>query len=82
MKIAEIRALSDAELVVQSKEAQQEKFNLRRQQSTGQIEKPSRLRDLRKTRAKIATVLSERRLGLKVTSRPVAKKENKSTKKQ
>jgi large subunit ribosomal protein L29 len=81
MKIAEIRGLSDVELTSRKSESRQEKFNLRRQQTTGQIEKPSRLRDLRKIMAKIETVISERRLNLKVTSRGPARSEKKTTKK-
>jgi len=73
MKIADVRNLTDSELVTRKKEARQEQFNLRLQQQTGALEKPSRLNDLRKDVAKLETVLSERRLGLKVQSR-VAKK--------
>lgn len=69
MKIAEVRNLNDAELQAKKKDARQEYFNLRLQQQSGQLEKPSRLNDLKKTVAKIETVLSERRLGKKVTSR-------------
>ena len=69
MKIADARNLTDSELVTKKKEARQEYFNLRLQQSTGALEKPSRLGELRKNVAKFETVLSERRLGLKVKSR-------------
>ena len=69
MKIAEVRNLTDSELVARQKEARQEQFNLRLQQQTGALEKPSRLHELRKDVAKLETVLSERRLGLKVKSR-------------
>ena len=69
MKIAEARNLTDSELVSKKKDARQEYFNLRLQQTTGALEKPSRLNELRKDVAKLETVLSERRLGLKVTSR-------------
>ena len=69
MKIAEVRNLTDSELVTKKKEARQEHFNLRLQQTTGALEKPSRLGELRKDVAKIETVLSERRLNLKVKSR-------------
>lgn len=68
MKIAEVRNLTDSELVSKKKDARQEYFNLRLQQTTGALEKPSRLSELRKDVAKIETVLSERRLGLKVKS--------------
>jgi large subunit ribosomal protein L29 len=69
MKIAEVRNLTDTELVTKKKEARQEYFNLRLQQTTGALEKPSRLGELRKDVAKFETVLSERRLGLKVKTR-------------
>ena len=51
------------------RDLRQEIFNLRRQQQAGQIEKPSRLRDLRRQIAKIETVLRERALGLQRKSR-------------
>ncbi len=69
MKIVEVRNLSDSELVARKKDARQEYFNLRLQQQTGSLEKPSRLNELRKDVAKLETVASERRLGHKVTSR-------------
>ncbi len=74
MKITEVRNLSDSELVAKKKDSRQEYFNLRLQQQTGALEKPSRLNELRKDVAKLETVLSERRLGLKVKSRPVSNK--------
>jgi len=73
MKIADARNLTDSELVSKKKDARQEYFNLRLQQQTGALEKPSRLKELRKDVAKLETVISERRLNLKVKSR-VAKK--------
>jgi large subunit ribosomal protein L29 len=69
MKIPEVRSLTDSELVAKKKDARQEYFNLRLQQQTGALEKPSRLNELRKDVAKLETVLSERRLGLKIKSR-------------
>jgi len=77
MKIAEARNLTDSELVSKRKDARQEYFNLRLQQTTGALEKPSRLNELRKDVAKLETVLSERRLGIKVTSRTAQKKADK-----
>ena len=73
MKIVEVRNLTDSELVAKKKDARQEYFNLRLQQQTGALEKPSRLNELRKDVAKLETVLSERRLGLKVQSRSAKK---------
>ena len=80
MKIAEVRNLTDSELVTKKKEARQEYFNLRLQQTTGALEKPSRLGELRKDVAKFETVVSERRLKLTVKSReakPVTAKADK-----
>lgn len=73
MKIIDARNLTDSELVAKKKDARQEYFNLRLQQQTGALEKPSRLNELRKDVAKLETVLSERRLGLKVKSRAAQK---------
>jgi large subunit ribosomal protein L29 len=73
MKITEVRNFTDSELVAKKKDARQEYFNLRLQQHTGALEKPSRLNELRKDVAKLETVLSERRLGLQVKSRTAQK---------
>jgi len=73
--------LTDSELVSKKKDARQEYFNLRLQQQTGALERPSRLNEIRKDVAKLETVLSERRLNLKVQSR-VAKKSTTDTKKK
>ena len=60
MKISEIRELSNEEINVKLKETKEELFNLRFQQATGNLEKPSRIRDLRHTVARMKTVLRER----------------------
>ena len=73
MKIVEARNFTDSELVAKKKDARQEYFNLRLQQQTGALEKPSRLNELRKDVAKLETVLSERRKGLKIKSRVAQK---------
>ncbi len=73
MKIADARNLTDSELVSKKKDARQEYFNLRLQQTTGALEKPSRLNEIRKDVAKLETVLSERRLKLTVKSRVATK---------
>ncbi|MBD9098881.1 50S ribosomal protein L29 [bacterium] len=62
MKISEIRELSNEEINVKLKETKEELFNLRFQQATGNLEKPSRIRDLRHTVARLKTVLREREL--------------------
>ena len=60
MKVKEIRELSTEEINKRLVEAKEELFNLRFQQATGTIEKPSRIRDLRHTVARMKTVLKER----------------------
>ncbi len=63
MKIKEIRELSNEDILKKVKESKEELFNLRFQQSTGNLEKPSRVRDLRHQVARLKTVLRERELG-------------------
>ena len=60
MKVKEIRELSTEEINKKLVEMKQELFNLRFQQATGTLEKPSRIRDLRHTVARMKTVLKER----------------------
>lgn len=60
MKVNEIRSLTTEEINAKLVETKQELFNLRMQQATGNLEKPSRIRDLRHTVARMKTVLKER----------------------
>jgi len=69
MKSKEIRDMNDDELRAKERDFRQEIFNLRRQQQAGQVEKPSRLKDLRLSIARIETVLRERALGLQRKSK-------------
>lgn len=62
MKIKEIRELSNAELNQKLKDFKEELFNLRFQHATGQLDNPMRIRMVRKTIARIKTVLREREL--------------------
>ncbi len=62
MKVAEIRELSTEEIEKKLVETKKELFNLRFQQATGNLEKPSRIRDLRHTVARMKTVLKERQV--------------------
>jgi large subunit ribosomal protein L29 len=63
MKIQEIRELTSEELQTRRRELRQESFHLRLQQQSGQLEKPSLLRSLRREVAQIETVLSQRAKG-------------------
>ena len=60
MKVKEIRELSTEDIQKKLVETKEELFNLRFQQATGNLEKPSRIRDLRHTVARMKTVLRER----------------------
>ena len=61
---AELRELSDEELVQRVREAKEELFNLRFQMATGQLDNNRRLRTVRHDIARIYTVMRERELGL------------------
>lgn len=62
MKVKQIRDLSDDELMQKIKDLKGELFNLRFQAATGQLDNPMRIREVRKTIARIKTVLTERQL--------------------
>jgi ribosomal protein L29 len=56
MKVNDIRNLSAAELNTKVSELKEELFNLRFQLATGQLENPMRIREVKKTIARIKTV--------------------------
>ena len=62
MKVKEIRELTTEEINKKLVETKEELFNLRLQQATVNLEKPSRIKDLRHTVARLKTVLREREL--------------------
>lgn len=62
MKSKEIRELTDAEAQAKLRDLRQEQFNLRLQQQTARLERPSRLREVRKDVARIETILRSRQL--------------------
>ena len=59
MKVKEIRELTTAELLDQEKQLKEEVFNLRFQLATGQLENTARIKEVRKSIARIKTVLRE-----------------------
>ncbi len=61
MKVKEIRELTTEQLEAKIVEAKDEIFNLRIKQATGNLEKPSRIHELRKDVARMKTVLAERK---------------------
>ena len=60
MYVKEIRDLSNEELSQEVVSLKEELYNLRFAQATGTIENPARIKDIRKTIARIKTVLTER----------------------
>ena len=58
MKMSEIKDLTLTELTAKSRDLRQELFNLRLQQASSQLEKPARLRTLRRDIARIETQVS------------------------
>jgi large subunit ribosomal protein L29 len=63
-KPAELRELSEDDLVDRLREAKAELFNLRVQGATGQLDNNRRLQVIRKEIARIYTIMRERELGL------------------
>jgi len=62
LKNKDIRDLSTEEINKKIAEYKDELFNLRFNQATGNLEKPSRIRELRKLIARMKTILREREL--------------------
>lgn len=58
MKMTELKDLTPVELAAKGRDLRQEMFNLRLQQASGQLEKPARLRNLRRDIARIETQIS------------------------
>ncbi|MGP1394980.1 MAG: 50S ribosomal protein L29 [Inquilinaceae bacterium] len=61
MKAEDIRAKTVDELKDQLVGLKKERFNLRFQKASGQLERTSRVRELRRDIARIMTILGERR---------------------
>ena len=62
MKNSEIRKLTTEEINKKIDECKEELFNLKFAASTGTLEKPHRIKELRHNVAKIKTVIREREL--------------------
>ncbi|GBF77041.1 50S ribosomal protein L29 [Paenibacillus sp. 598K] len=64
MKASEFRNLTSAEIEQKVAGFKEELFNLRFQLATGQLDNPTRIRDVRKEIARAKTVLRQRELGI------------------
>ena len=60
MKPSELRELTNLELEEKLGDLKEELFNLRFQHATGQLENPMRIREVKKTDARIKTIMQER----------------------
>ena len=58
--IEDLRAKTDDQLVAELAELKREQFNLRFQAATNQIERPARIREVRREIARIKTLQGER----------------------
>jgi large subunit ribosomal protein L29 len=58
MKMSELKDLTQIELAAKSRDLRLELFNLRLQQASSQLEKPARLRTLRRDIACVETQIS------------------------
>lgn len=65
MNIKEIRSKSEAELLKAVEDMKNELYDLRFQRATGNIENPMKMRELKKSIARIKTILKERELAKK-----------------
>ncbi len=63
-QVARLRQMTDTELVQELENAYRELFNLRQQKALtkGAVERPHRFKELKKTIARIKTILREREL--------------------
>jgi large subunit ribosomal protein L29 len=61
MKFSEIKDMTQTELAAKSRDLRTEMFNLRLQQASAQLEKPARLRTLRRDIARVETRASQLR---------------------
>ncbi len=60
MKVRELRELSVNELLAKEKEFRAEEFKLRFRHATGQLDKTSRLKELRRNVARVKTIIREK----------------------
>ena len=67
MKLEELKEKTATELADERRDLKIEMMNLRVQKASGQLENPARIKIVRKTIARIETLLSERRISQNVT---------------
>ena len=60
MKVKELKEMTMEELDQQLKDIKKEQFNLQLQQVSGRLENPARVKDLRRTVARIKTIQNQK----------------------
>jgi large subunit ribosomal protein L29 len=69
MNISDVRALSADQINDEVLKLKKEEFNLRFQRATGQLEKATRFKEIRRTIARLLTIANERASGKEVVAR-------------
>jgi large subunit ribosomal protein L29 len=77
MRAEKVRELDSNELRTQSKDIREQSFRLRFQMAMGQTDGLKKLRNIKKDRARMLTVLRDRELHPETAPEPVAKKKKK-----
>ncbi len=62
MKVTDLKEMTMEELNQQLAEMKKEQFNLKLQQVSGQLENPARIKDLRRSVARIRTIQNEKKI--------------------
>jgi len=70
MKIKDLQDLTMTELLAKSRDLRQELFNLQLQKATSQLEKPHRIRTLRKDIARLETRITEMKKKQEMQAQP------------
>ena len=73
-KMDDLRVKTDDQLAVQLGELKREAFNLRFQAATNQLERPARIREVRRDIARIKTLQSARHKSTSAAAAPSASK--------
>jgi large subunit ribosomal protein L29 len=62
MKVKDLKEMTNEELDQQLVEIKKEQFNLKLQQVSGQLENPARIKELRRTVARIKTIKTAKKV--------------------
>ncbi|MBN2135758.1 MAG: 50S ribosomal protein L29 [Acidobacteria bacterium] len=72
LKVKKIREKSDEELLQFEHDLTEDFFKLRFQHATGQMENPTKLRQIRQDIARVKTVIRERQIGIDLSRKTVS----------